>query len=91
LEIITLEDLARIIDAFIILRKADNIGSDGETDAAKSITPSRLIEAVSSAITGATRILSRGGERLGGKERKQLHELVKQWSQDLQLFTTEMA
>ena len=89
-EIATLEDLGKLIDAFIIMRKAENIGSETETANAKSITPSRLVEAVGSAINGVTRILGRGGDRLGDKERKHLRELVDQWSEDLKLFTAQL-
>jgi hypothetical protein len=72
------------------MRKAENIGSETETANAKSITPSRLVEAVGSAINGVTRILGRGGDRLGDKERKHLRELVDQWSEDLKLFTAQL-
>ncbi len=89
-DIATLEDLAKVIDAFIIMRKAESIGSEDETADAKTITPSRLMAAVAEAISGAAHILRRGGERLGGKERKQLAGLVAQWSEDLKLYTAQL-
>ncbi len=82
LDLATLDDLAKIISAFIVVQMV----RDTENPAPVDITPSKLVQAASGAILGASNILHRDGGRLGEPERAQLSELVSEWSSELRVF-----
>lgn len=77
-----LKDMAKIINAFVVVQMM----GDSEIPSEIEISTARLVQSASNAIVGATNILIRGGERLGGAERGQLEELVKVWSEELSAF-----
>ena len=81
-DVATLDDLAKIIGAFVVVQMVrDDVSFNGV-----DITPAKLVQSASAAILGATNILQRGGDRLGAAEHGQLNDLVKQWSSEIQVF-----
>lgn len=79
-----LSDLSRIINAFVVVHMV----KDAEVSSSVDISPAKLVQSAGEAITGATNILERGGERLGKPERTQLKELIRGWSEELQAFAS---
>lgn len=77
-----LSDLSKITNAFVVVHMVRNAQVSSTAD----ISPAKLVQSASEAITGATNILERGGERLGEPERAQLKELIRSWSEELQAF-----
>lgn len=80
-----LSDLAKIVNAFVIVQMV----KESQSSSAADITPAKLVQSASDAIAGATNILGRGGERLGADEQAQLKGLIRNWSEELQLFANE--
>lgn len=79
-----LSDLSRIINAFVVVHMV----RDAQVSSSADISPAKLVQSASDAITGAANILDRGGERLGEPERAQLKELIRGWSEELQAFAS---
>lgn len=84
----TLRDLVLIVNAFVMMHY---IGSFSDSAGSLDVTPDKLVSCASGAINGATRILSRGGARLGKVEREVLLKLIIDWTEELKVFATELA
>lgn len=61
---------------------------DAQVSSSTDISPAKLVQSASGAITDAANILDRGGECLGGAERAQLKELIQSWSEGLLAFAS---
>lgn len=85
-EVSTIEDLAQIANSYIVMQQISN-ASDG-TEAA-ALSPALRLEAASSAIGAAMRIINRGGTRFRNKERQQLMAIVRQMSEELLRYSEE--
>ncbi|MDH3437658.1 MAG: GAF domain-containing protein, partial [Betaproteobacteria bacterium] len=79
----TLNDLAQIVEAHIILRQSAAAEIAGKVSTIAKPAPAKLMEAAGKAIAAATRILGRGGQQLGSAERSALQAIVKSQGQEL--------
>ena len=80
-----LSDLAKIVNAFVVVQMV----KDSELSSAADISPAKVVQSASDAIAGATNIIGRGGDRLGDSEQSQLKGLIRNWSEELQVFANE--
>ncbi len=78
-----LRDLAEIVEAHIIIRRAIGAPIEGLAATMSMPNPAKLMEAAAKAVAGATRILGREGLRLGKAARRELEEIVTTQTQQL--------
>ncbi len=78
-----LRDLAEIVEAHVIIRRAIGAPIEGLAATMSMPNPAKLMEAAAKAVAGATRILGREGLRLGKAARDELEEIVTTQTQQL--------
>ncbi len=78
-----LRDLAEIVEAHVIIRRAIGAPIEGLAATISVPTPAKLMEAAAKAVAGATRILGREGLRLGKAARDELQDIVTTQTQQL--------
>lgn len=71
-----LRDLAEIVEAHVVIRRAIGAPIEGLAATIGMPSPAKLMEAAAKAIAGATRILGREGRRMGKTARRELEEIV---------------
>jgi len=85
-----LRDLAQIVEAHVVLRRAKGDPIAGMAGTTSLPTPAKLMQAAGKAIAGATRILGREARLLGSAERKELEEIVNAQGQELLRLASEL-